>query len=78
MGKILPVTDKLWNQIYYPIRDHFLEKQEAVLVSDKILYLENCFAGMGIILHRADPDSKWSHVEFLDDMDFVELVLRWS
>lgn len=74
---IISVKSKLWSSIYYPLRDHFLEG-ENVSRADKVSYLEECFAGMGIIMHRDEPHGSWSHAEFTNDVDLVELVLRWS
>lgn len=78
MGKIVSVKSKLWNSIYYKLRDHFLEGDLAP-ATDKANYLEVCFANMGIILHHdRTGESRWSHVEFTDNVDVTELVLRWA
>lgn len=77
MGLIVPVTSELWGSIYYQIRDHLL-KSESVHWANRVAFLEDRFADMGIILHRDEPRKSWSHVEFTDDVDVTELVLRWG
>ena len=78
MGTIIPVTSKVWRRIYYPIRDHFLDGKLADM-SDKGQYLEDWFASLGLYLFNdGSDDSRWTHVELADDVDLIELVLRWS
>lgn len=75
---IVSVKSKLWHSIYYNLRDHFLDNS-PVLIIDKGSYLEECFASMGIILHNdVTGEGRWSHVEFTDNVDVTELVLRWA
>lgn len=76
MSKIISVKSELWNGIYYPIRNHFLSQADPD-VMDKKSYLEKCFADIGIILHKDGLDESWSHIEITDDVDIVELCLRW-
>lgn len=78
VGMIIPVTSKTWTRIYYPIRDHFLQG-ELVDMAEKGRYLEDCFASLGLhLFNDGSEDSRWTHVELADDVDLIELVLRWS
>lgn len=78
MSTVVSVKSKLWTGIYYRLRDHLLEDGVPPTAS-KIAYLEDCLASMGIIMHkRGEDDAVWTHVEFTDDVDVTELVLRWS
>lgn len=78
MGLLVPVESDLWRRIYYGLRDDAMERYPNDTMATGGAGLEARFALMGITMHRGDPDRVWTHAEFADGIDAVELVLRWG
>lgn len=75
---ILSVKEKLWNTIYYPIRDHLLENLPPGLDEREVRWIEQGFADMGIrLFNNGSNDDVWTHVDIPDAM-VTELWLRWA
>jgi hypothetical protein len=78
MSKIISTNSEIWSKIYYPMRDHFLNQIDDFTLDSKKIYLEKCFANVGLILHRDSQNESWSHIEITDKVDIVELMLKWT
>lgn len=80
MGLTVSVDSKLWNSIYYPIRDHLIDGMPFEPNMSVVKWVEIGFLDMGMRLYNdgSGVNRVWTHVEISDEVDIVELMMRWS
>lgn len=77
MSRLITVDDDLWRKLFYPLREKMLEGYTGDR-SNVARYLEEQFASIGFTLHRDGPNGFWYHIEIADEVDMIELVLKWG
>ncbi len=76
---------ELWDNIYYNLRDHYIDDPDWVghvkypgHTGYPLAALLDEFRSHGIHIIQDDSTGKWTDVDLPDGEALIELILRWS